>query len=243
MVLLVNAQQLKLGGDAYDEANNYTYDQLVAGDPLPAGTSLQGLDVWRKAMVGSGSTPGLLQDIETMRTYFERVNGNNGSVIYSEIEGIVNRTVHINSCRIRNSSGVEYPVSGIGAKVALANYMGSDVKSAYIQQGYLRDFEYLTGRHMRVEGVSVNVKYITSVTMNAVVMTERHRTDLVNDPAYFSRNYEATKNAAGADASKGTAIAADTGGAIKGNRIDLCFDTRSEAISFGRRAVKVYILN
>lgn len=40
----------------------------------------------------------------------------------------------------------------------------------------------------------------------------------------------------------GSAIAADTGGAIKGNRIDLCFNTRSEAISFGRRAVKVYVL-
>jgi len=41
----------------------------------------------------------------------------------------------------------------------------------------------------------------------------------------------------------GTAIAADTGGAIKGNRIDLCFNTRSEAINFGRRQMKVYILN
>ncbi len=40
----------------------------------------------------------------------------------------------------------------------------------------------------------------------------------------------------------GSAVAADTGGAIKGNRIDLCFNTRAEAISFGRRAVKVYIL-
>lgn len=40
----------------------------------------------------------------------------------------------------------------------------------------------------------------------------------------------------------GTAIAADTGGAIKGNRIDLCFDTRAEAIRFGRRSMKVYIL-
>lgn len=40
----------------------------------------------------------------------------------------------------------------------------------------------------------------------------------------------------------GTAIAADTGGAIKGNRIDLCFDTRAEAIRFGRKTVKVYIL-
>ncbi|MBE7023683.1 MAG: DUF348 domain-containing protein [Ruminococcaceae bacterium] len=41
----------------------------------------------------------------------------------------------------------------------------------------------------------------------------------------------------------GSAVAADTGGAIKGNRIDLCFNSRSEAISFGRRQVKVYILN
>lgn len=41
----------------------------------------------------------------------------------------------------------------------------------------------------------------------------------------------------------GYAIAADTGGAIKGNKIDLCFNTRSEALSFGRRNVTVYVLN
>lgn len=40
----------------------------------------------------------------------------------------------------------------------------------------------------------------------------------------------------------GTAVAADTGGAIKGNRIDLCFNSRKEARNFGRRQVKVYIL-
>ncbi|MBR6524104.1 MAG: G5 domain-containing protein [Clostridia bacterium] len=41
----------------------------------------------------------------------------------------------------------------------------------------------------------------------------------------------------------GYAIAGDTGGAIKGNRVDLFMDSHSEAISFGRRQVKVYILN
>ena len=40
----------------------------------------------------------------------------------------------------------------------------------------------------------------------------------------------------------GNAIAADTGGAIKGNRIDLCFNTLQEAINFGRRTVVVHIL-
>ena len=40
----------------------------------------------------------------------------------------------------------------------------------------------------------------------------------------------------------GFAVAEDTGGAIKGNRIDLFFETYDEAISFGRRKVTVYVL-
>lgn len=40
----------------------------------------------------------------------------------------------------------------------------------------------------------------------------------------------------------GLAIAADTGGSIKGNRIDVFFDTYSEAINWGRRTVNIYIV-
>ncbi len=40
----------------------------------------------------------------------------------------------------------------------------------------------------------------------------------------------------------GFAIAADRGSAIKGNRIDLCFNTYEEAIRFGTHWVDVYIL-
>lgn len=40
----------------------------------------------------------------------------------------------------------------------------------------------------------------------------------------------------------GEATAGDTGGAIRGSRIDLCFDTYEEAMRFGRRTIKVYIL-
>lgn len=40
----------------------------------------------------------------------------------------------------------------------------------------------------------------------------------------------------------GQAIAADIGSAIKGNRIDLCFNTYGEAIRFGRRQIRVYLL-
>jgi len=40
----------------------------------------------------------------------------------------------------------------------------------------------------------------------------------------------------------GYAIAADRGGAIKGSKIDLCFDTYEEAVQFGRKKIKVYLL-
>lgn len=40
----------------------------------------------------------------------------------------------------------------------------------------------------------------------------------------------------------GQALAADIGGAIQGDRIDLCMDSKAEAFEFGRRDVKVYIL-
>lgn len=41
----------------------------------------------------------------------------------------------------------------------------------------------------------------------------------------------------------GEAIAADTGGAIIGNKIDLCMEDYGEAMQFGRRGVTVYVLD
>lgn len=41
----------------------------------------------------------------------------------------------------------------------------------------------------------------------------------------------------------GFAVAADTGGAIKGNKIDLCMESRAKALRFGRREVVVHIFH
>lgn len=41
----------------------------------------------------------------------------------------------------------------------------------------------------------------------------------------------------------GMAVAADTGGAIKGNKVDLFFSTYNECVQFGRRTCTVYVLN
>jgi 3D (Asp-Asp-Asp) domain-containing protein len=41
----------------------------------------------------------------------------------------------------------------------------------------------------------------------------------------------------------GYSLAADTGGAIKGNKIDLYYESLSDALRFGRRTVTVYVLD
>ena len=41
----------------------------------------------------------------------------------------------------------------------------------------------------------------------------------------------------------GYAVAADTGGSIRGNQLDLFMEDRSQCLKWGRRTVKVYILN
>ena len=41
----------------------------------------------------------------------------------------------------------------------------------------------------------------------------------------------------------GYCIAGDTGGAIKGNKVDLCFNTKAECRKFGRKTATVYILD
>lgn len=41
----------------------------------------------------------------------------------------------------------------------------------------------------------------------------------------------------------GCGVCNDIGGAIKGWRIDVCFDNLDEALEWGRRMVRVYVLN
>jgi 3D (Asp-Asp-Asp) domain-containing protein len=40
----------------------------------------------------------------------------------------------------------------------------------------------------------------------------------------------------------GLAWAGDVGGAIKGDRVDLCFNRTEDAVAWGRRWVRVYVL-
>lgn len=94
------------------------------------------------------------------------------------------------------------------------------------------------------------IKYVKALNMNSSAYTaycsgSKRRT---------ATGAEAVKGVAAVDTSVipfgtklyipgyGYAVAADTGGAIRGNKIDLCMDSYDEAIQWGRRNVTVYIL-
>lgn len=63
------------------------------------------------------------------------------------------------------------------------------------------------------------------------------------DPRVIPLGTKVYVESPGAAPDYGFAIAADIGSAIKGNLIDLYFDTTQQALNWGRRSVRVYILN
>lgn len=63
------------------------------------------------------------------------------------------------------------------------------------------------------------------------------------DPRVIPLGTKVYVETVGNGADYGYAIAADTGGAIKGNVIDLFYDSKIEALNWGRRNVRVYIIN
>ena len=62
------------------------------------------------------------------------------------------------------------------------------------------------------------------------------------DPSVIPLGSRLYIEAADGSWSYGSAVAADTGGSIKGNKVDLYMETKAEALKFGRRSAKVYIL-
>ena len=62
------------------------------------------------------------------------------------------------------------------------------------------------------------------------------------DPKVIPLGTELYVESANGGSNYGLSSAEDTGGAIKGNRIDLYYESRSEALRFGRQPVKVYVL-
>lgn len=102
-----------------------------------------------------------------------------------------------------------------------------------------------------VQGKEIRVKKVLECNATAYTASKGARTANGSVPAYGiiavdprvipmgSKMYIESLDGSWA---YGYAVAGDTGGAIKGNKVDLYYNSYSECISFGRRKVRVYVL-
>lgn len=119
-------------------------------------------------------------------------------------------------------------------------FAGEEIASARLDPGTV----------MSVNGIVRGFDYVYSVIMESTAYSAQ-QPGLSN---YTFSGHRAVRGVIAVDPSViplgtwvyvegyGRALASDTGGAIRGNKIDLCFDTVAEAIQHGRRNVRVWIL-
>ena len=116
---------------------------------------------------------------------------------------------------------------------------GKAPKEVEIAREVLADPKYSVIRRgigMSVETPEGRKKYSRIITAEASIGLVAARGIVAVDPRvipYYTKMYIP---------GYGIAIAGDTGGAIRGNRVDLFMDSYEEAINWGRRNVEVYIL-
>ncbi|MFF3024520.1 LysM peptidoglycan-binding domain-containing protein [Gottfriedia sp. NPDC057948] len=91
---------------------------------------------------------------------------------------------------------------------------------------------------MEASAYTASCKGCTGITATGINLKEHPNTKVISvDPSVIPLGSKV--NVEG----YGVAIAGDTGGAIKGNRIDVFIPNKQDAINFGRKQVKVTILN
>lgn len=97
------------------------------------------------------------------------------------------------------------------------------------------------------DGVTYNYSYYIDVVATAYCMGTRTATGerLRRGIVAVDKNvipFHTKMFITGDTVEYGYGVAEDTGGAIKGNKIDLAYETYNECIQFGRRSMRVYIL-
>lgn len=140
-------------------------------------------------------------------------------------------------------------IDGVFGKVTLQAVKDFQTVSSLVPDGVVGTETLTTLKRSEASGVSPS-RYSRSLTMNASAYS---RFDAGNS-SYTCRGNLLRKGLVAVDPNViplgtrlyipgyGYAVADDTGGAIRGNNIDLAFDSHAEAIQFGRQRITVNIL-
>ena len=259
-ITVMRAGEVSIVADGAQHAVNVRYDDTVEEAIARAGIAVGELDEVTPAKddtVVYGSTVTVerievAQASKTIEIPFESVTKKNGSmqlgtskVLQKGQNGSKEQTVEIKkrdgvvvSETVLSETVLKAPVNKIvekGTKVS-ANVVAGAGSIATSRNGTLR--------YTKVLDVTATA-YSSELISNKLTATGAvARVGLIAvDPRVIplgTRMYITSLD--GTSWVYGYAVAADTGGAIKGNKIDLFFNTERECINFGRRKARVYIL-
>ena len=113
---------------------------------------------------------GLVSAIEAVKVKLDEVDNQTRSELYvNDIITQINYFVDIGTCQIDG----KYTVNGLmGDKSeAVSLVLGGGTHTGVIQKGALQRFEQIAGVKMEVRGLSIRVKYMMEVTLNADIST------------------------------------------------------------------------
>ncbi len=209
LVYLANTQQFLKVGSGYVPYTRETLLKATSKQLQDAGVDLESLQQYKSDLTQ------LEKDLVTMETYYISVRDNNATVTWSQLNGIVNRLVDIDSCTVDGKA-----VSKIGASDA-GSFLGSGTHEAIIHKGFLYNMEKLTGSNMYAKDLTVKVKYYTTVTLKANVYTNLKD----SGTSTFYNDLNAIKEANKGSYVGGDAVAQDT----YGMALDIWVRTNAEA--------------
>ena len=147
------------------------------------------------------------------------------------------------------SNNQEVTITGENGNWYKINYNGS---IGYVSKDYITSANNSNGNLNTITTTTSNQSYLKTLTMNATAYCETGSKTATG--VWPTRNSNGVSTVA-VDPNViplgtklyiegyGYAIAADTGGAIKGNKIDLYMNSNSECINFGRPNVTVHIVS
>lgn len=151
---------------------------------------------------------------------------------------------------VEGVSEVVYQLNYVDGKLVNEEYIGTRVLSEPVT----RIVEYGTAGTITINGVSYVYSRMLEVTATAYSAESRPtartatgtqpRTGIIAvDPKVIPLGSKVYVEGANGKWAYGIATSEDTGGVIKGNIIDLYFNTYAECFAFGRRKAVVYILD
>ena len=214
VVAMQNAVEEKISG-MLDKTDKVTYEEITETEAVP---------------------------FDTVKRLNSSLEAGQTKVVRNGVEGTKVRNVkiaYVNGTEVSRETVSEYVTTQPVSKIA---EFGNRSADEAVQTSGDADFQYKYVLECQATAYSLAPEENGGYVGKTATGIPLDKGVIAVDPRVIPLGSRVYIEALDGSWSYGYAVAGDTGGAIKGNKVDLCYRTRSECIQFGRRKCRVYVL-